>query len=172
MPNSVDVLRAKIDPVRSNQFSVTIQFPVFLGGQLATEQIKFHCQSTSLPSGTTGVVEIPFKGAVLKLAGDNTYPDWSVNVLSNKDFNIYKTIQRWREFMKSDALGTGANDLTYKSVATVEQEDGAGNVIYTCSLIGLFPTNIADISLAQGENDAAQVFDVTFAFDYILHEID
>ena len=168
MPNGVDILKAKLKPVFKNLFRVSIQFPTFLGGQLATEQIEFLCQGAAIPSGTTGTIEIPFKGTMLKLAGDNTYSDWTVSILNNQDFNIYKTIQRWRSFQKSDALGTKSNDLSYKSVATIEQLDGDENVIYTCSLIGLFPSTVAELTRGQGENDSVDIFDATFVYDMIV----
>lgn len=171
MVSTIDQFRAKISPVRGNLFNVSIQFPVFLAGKLATEQINFHCQSTVIPSGTTDVVELDFRGSKLKIAGDNTYSDWSTNILNNKDFNIYKTIQRWREYMRSDALGLRANDLTYKSIATIEQLDGAQNVIYTCVLVGIFPSAPGEITLGQGENSSVEMFDVSWSYDYILHEI-
>jgi hypothetical protein len=171
MANTIDTFRAKINPARANQFKITIQFPVFLGGKLATEQFEFHCQSTVIPSGTTGTVEIDYKGSKLKLAGDNTYASWGVTVLNNKDFNIYKTIQRWREFQRSDILGTRAPDLTYKTVATIEQLDAAETVIFTEILVGLFPTTVGDITLGQGENDSVEMFDVTFEYDYTAPEL-
>lgn len=171
MVNTIDQFRAVMNPVRPNMFNVSIAFPVFLAGQLATEQIQFLCQSTVIPSGTTDVVEVPFRGSKVKIAGDNTYPDWTVTVQNEQKFNIYKTVQRWREFSRSDILGTRANDLTYKTIATIEQLDGAQSIIYTCALIGLFPTAVGDITLGQEENSSIEIFDVTFSFDYTLSEL-
>lgn len=169
--NTIDVFRAKINPVRGNFFKVTVQFPNFLGGQLATQQFEFHCQSTVIPSGVTDEIVVPFMGSSIKVAGDNTYPDWTCTVLNNADFNIYKTIQRWREYQRSDTLGTHANDLTYKTIATIEQLDGAQNTIYTVALAGLWPKEVGDITLGQEENSSVEVFDVTFAMDYTLPEL-
>jgi len=169
--NTIDIFRTKISVVHGNLFEVFIQFPTFLGGQLATEQIKFHCRSTTIPSGTSDIIEIPYRGSSIKIYGDNSYPEWSVTILNNRDFNIYKTIQRWREFGRSDILGTRANDFTYKSVATVYQLDGAQNIIYQVALIGLFPTAPSEITLAQDENNSVETFDCSFNYDLLAPEL-
>lgn len=170
MVNTIDQFGANTNFVHGNMFRVSIQFPNFLGGALATQQMEFHCQSTVIPSGTTEVIEVPFMGSKIKIAGDNTYPDWTVTILNNKDFNIYKTVQRWREFQRSDVLGTRSNDLTYKTIATIEQLDGSQNVIFTEVLVGLWPQLVGDITLGAEENNTVEVFDVTFSMDYILPE--
>ena len=123
--NTIDQFRSQISPVRPNMFEVSIIFPPFLQGMRATEQVKWHVQSTVIPSGNTGEAIANFKGSSLKLAGDNTYADWTVTFLNNADFEIYKAVQRWREFCRSDLVGTRANDLSYKTTSTVEQLDGA-----------------------------------------------
>jgi len=166
--NTIDKLRAQYSPVKGSKFNVSIQFPVFLAGQLATEQINIFCQATTIPSGSTDMVEVFHRGSSMKIAGDNTYPDWTVTVKMNVDYNIYKTIQRWREFMRSDILGTHANDLTYKTIATIEQLDGADNVIFTEVLVGIFPTVVGDVTLGDEERSNFEIFDLTFAYDYTL----
>jgi hypothetical protein len=171
MTNNIDQFSGQIDTVHGNFFNVSILFPVFLAGQKATEQSKWLVQSTVIPSASTDEIQVFYRGVAIKVVGDNTYPDWTVNFLNKKDFEIYKAVQRWREFCRSDILGTRANDLSYKTVATIEQLDGAGNVIYTVVAVGIWPKTVGEVSLSQDETNSVERFDVTFAVDYLLPEI-
>ena len=46
------------------------------------ELTQFMVKAASFPASTIGVVEVPFRGRQLKIAGDRTYEPWSVTVLN------------------------------------------------------------------------------------------
>ena len=52
------------------------------------ELTQFMVKAASFPASTIGVVEVPFRGRQLKIAGDSTYDPWSVSVLNDEGFTI------------------------------------------------------------------------------------
>ena len=80
---------------RANQFKVTMPFPGYaaVGGE--TSDLAFLCQSTSLPGMTLTNVAVPFRGRVLNIAGDRTFNPWSVTVMNDTDFKLYRAMERW-----------------------------------------------------------------------------
>jgi len=71
---------------RSNQFKVTMPFPGYaqVGGEI--EDLAFLCRSTTIPAMNIGVVNVPFRGRQIKIAGDRTFDEWSVTVLNDTNF--------------------------------------------------------------------------------------
>ena len=68
---------------RANRFEVLIDFPAFAGGADAIRKTPFLCTSTQMPGSTLGVIEQPFRGRFLKLAGDRTFDEWTVSFLND-----------------------------------------------------------------------------------------
>ena len=47
------------------------------GGNLATLLVK----AANIPASTVGVIEVPYRGRTIKIAGDRTFEPWTVTVL-------------------------------------------------------------------------------------------
>ena len=54
---------------RPNLFEVGVTCPTGWVDQAETE-FKFLCKATSMPTQTIGSVDVPFRGRILKVAGD------------------------------------------------------------------------------------------------------
>src|SRR5690625_3835059 len=80
---------------RSNRFEVIIDFPAFAGGSDEIRKTAFLCSSAQLPGSTLGQIEQPFRGRVLKLAGDRTFDDWEVTFVNDTDFALRDAFERW-----------------------------------------------------------------------------
>ena len=80
---------------RANQFKVTLPFPGYasVGGE--TSDLAFLCSATGIPGQTVGQVAIPFRGRVLNIAGDRTFEPWTITVLNDTDFKLYRAFERW-----------------------------------------------------------------------------
>jgi len=166
---TIDEQREKMSSlIRPNRFNAKIFFPPFLDGTIATDLSTFMIEATVIPSSEMGIIEVPLAGgSKLKLAGDETFPDWSVTIKASADMPIYRAFTRWREFIKSPVAGTRANDLTYKSIVEIGLLDGVNEVVHLTELIGAFPVSVGELSLSREENDTYLRFDVTFAYDYM-----
>jgi hypothetical protein len=69
----VDDFRGKMTGggARANMYEVNVNFPAIAGGD--TELTNFMCRAAQIPGITHGVVEVPFRGRILKFPGDRTF---------------------------------------------------------------------------------------------------
>mgnify|MGYP003299770278 CR=1 FL=1 len=68
--------------VRPNMFQVDITFP----GTVEADQtlVSYMCKSAALPASNIGVIEVPFRGRTVKIAGDRTFDNWSATFINDK----------------------------------------------------------------------------------------
>jgi hypothetical protein len=152
---------------RNNQFKVTMPFPGYaqVGGEI--EDLAFLCTSTSIPAMTIGNVNVPFRGRVIKIAGDRTFASWSINVLNDTNFKLRNAFERWQNGINNMTDNEGlSNPVDYQVDVFVDQLDRNGNTLKSYTLRGAYPTSIGAIDLNYETNDAIEDFDVTFEYQY------
>jgi hypothetical protein len=153
---------------RANRFEVLVAFPAFAGTNDAIRKTAFLCSSTQLPGSTLGVIEQPFRGRVLKLAGDRTYDEWEVTFVNDTDFDIRNSFERWHNFINGYNSNTGSTiPDDYMSTVTVYQLDNNDNRIKEYTLQLAWPSVVAPIEVAQDSNDQLELFSVTFVYSDI-----
>ena len=163
----VDDFKAKLKGggARPNLFRATVNFPVYAGGDV--ELTSFMCKSAQLPASIMAVIEVPFRGRQLKIAGDRTFEPWTVTVLNDTDFSTRNAMEKWMNGMNGHTSNTGiTNPVAYQADLIVDQLDKDGSVIKTCNFRGCFPTNVAAIDLSYDTNDAIEEFTVEFQVQY------
>ena len=160
--------RLKGGGARANQFKVTMPFPGYasVGGE--TSDLSFLCTATSIPGQTLGMTEVQFRGRTLKMAGDSrTFGDWSLSVLNDTDFKIFKAFERWMNGMNNMTDNEGlTNPLDYQVDGFIDHLDRDGNSIKQYTFRGVFPTTLGDIALDYGTSNAIESFDVTLSYQY------
>jgi hypothetical protein len=152
---------------RANQFKVTLPFPGYasVGGE--TSDLAFLCSATALPGQTVGQVAIPFRGRVLNIAGDRTFEPWTITVLNDTDFKLYRAFERWMNGINNMTDNEGiANPADYQVDGFVDQLDRNGTTLKSYTYRGLYPEALANIPLSYSANDAIETFDVTFRYQY------
>jgi hypothetical protein len=152
---------------RANQFKVTLPFPGYasVGGE--TSDLAFLCSATALPGQTVGQVAIPFRGRVLNIAGDRTFEPWTITVLNDTDFKLYRAFERWMNGINNMTDNEGiANPADYQVDGFVDQLDRNGTTLKSYTYRGLYPESLANIPLSYSSNDAIETFDVTFRYQY------
>ena len=152
---------------RANQFKVTLPFPGYasVGGE--TSDLAFLCSATALPGQTVGQVAIPFRGRVLNIAGDRTFEPWTITVLNDTDFKLYRAFERWMNGINNMTDNEGiANPADYQVDGFVDQLDRNGNTLKSYTYRGLYPEVLANIPLNYATNDTIESFDVTFRYQY------
>ena len=152
---------------RANQFKVTLPFPGYasVGGE--TSDLAFLCSATGIPGQTVGQVAIPFRGRVLNIAGDRTFEPWTITVLNDTDFKLYRAFERWMNGINNMSDNEGiANPADYQVDGFVDQLDRNGTTLKSYTYRGLYPETLASIPLSYGTNDAIETFDVTFRYQY------
>ena len=152
---------------RANQFKVTMPFPGYasVGGE--TSDLAFLCQATALPGQTLGTVAVPFRGRVLNIAGDRTFNPWSVTILNDTDFKLYRAFERWMNGINNMTDNEGlTNPVDYQVDVFVDQLDRNGATLKSYTLRGAYPTTLADIDLSYSTNDAVETFTCSLQYQY------
>ena len=168
MPNIND-FKAKLagGGARANQFKVTMPFPGYaqVGGEI--EELAFLCQGTSIPAMTLGVVNVPFRGRNIKIAGDRTFEEWTVTVYNDTNFKLRNAFERWQNGINNMSDNEGlTNPVDYQVDAFIDHLDRNGNTVKSYTLRGAFPTLVGEIELDYEEKTAIETFPVTFSYQF------
>ena len=181
MPNIIDFKSKLNGGVRPNLYHVDIDFPARAIGALngATKgslmgETRYLCRSTSLPTHSQGLIEVPFRGRFLKIPGDRTFEAWTATFYNTSDFNLRAAFENWINIANQtdENIGVvGGLDALFTDV-TVRQlsKDSAGgknSVLRTYRLVDAWPTSVGAINVAFDSNDALEEFDVEFQYQYL-----
>ena len=175
MPNIIEFKSKLNGGVRPNLYQVDINFPIGVGDQKSLkEQGQYLCRSTSLPTHSQGLIEVPFRGRFLKIPGDRTFEAWTATFYNTSDFNLRAAFENWINIANQtdENIGVvGGLDALFTDV-TVRQlsKDSAGgknSVLRTYRLVDAWPTSVGAINVAFDSNDALEEFDVEFQYQYL-----
>lgn len=148
-------------------FQVQIQNPA---NAIADLKVPFMVKAAAIPSSNLGVVEVPYFGRKIKVAGDRTFEEWTVTVINDEDFLVRNAMEEWMNTINSHQDNTrdfgAASPNLYKAQAQITQFSKTGVPIREYSFDGLFPTNISAIEMSWETVDAIEEFTVTFQYDW------
>ena len=164
--SSIDRFKANISGggARANQYMVTFGS---VAGAVFEQKTQFLVKTTQLPGQTITEIPVNFRGRILNLVGDRTFNPWSITVLNDTDFKIYRGLERWMNGMNNMTDNEGlTNPVDYQVDAFVDHLDRNGNNVKSYTLRGLFPTEIGGIDLSMGEATEIETFGVTFEYQY------
>ena len=165
---------------RSSLFQVTLTNPANGVGDI---KVPFMVRASSIPAATLGVIEVPYFGRKVKMAGNRTFDNWQVTVMNDEDFLVRNAFELWSSYINShennlrdasvintlqgNLRGFGAaSPLLYKSTASVTQYSKTGAPLREYTFNGIFPIEVSTIDLDWGNTDSIQEFSVTFAYDW------
>ena len=180
---TLDDFKANVagDFARPNLFQVDLQFPSgIINNASLVELGKFTVRAANLPASQIGVIEVPFRGRVLKIAGDRTFEPWTITVQNDSKFVLRSAFELWASSIQAynenftSAAGLGdADDATgYFADMTVHQlardvKDGEKpKILKSYRFYNVFPRAIAAIDLDFGNNDAIEEFTVELQTQY------
>ena len=116
---------------RPNQFEVSIpnlpdaaknSSPAATWGSEEQEDFTIMCKGAQLPASTIASIDVPFRGRILKVAGDRTIENWTVTVINDENFNIRNAMEAWMNAIARLSNNTGAvNPSSYMTDAFVYQ---------------------------------------------------
>ena len=108
---------------RANLFEVVLTFPdVAQPDSAVLEKARFLVKGANLPASNVAQIEVPFRGRVLKIAGDRTFDSWTVTVINDTDFAIRSAFERWSNTINRLSDNTGlTNPADYQADAYVYQ---------------------------------------------------
>ena len=155
------------------------------GDNQESDTFKFLCKAAQLPASNISPIDIPFRGRILKVAGDRTYEVWSTTIINDENFLIRDAFEKWIEGMSKNSNATGATDpgsyMTYALVHQLGRGADAGpsstsasssvsgtqiTPLKTYTFFDIFPTEISAIDLSYENTDAIEEYTVTFQVQY------
>jgi hypothetical protein len=167
---------------KPNMFAIDIVWPGDLGtgnpGATGEDKnlVDLLCKSAALPASQLGVIEVPFRGRTVKIAGDRTFDTWSPTFFNDKDMAIRAYFEQWLEsmnthngnnapkFRPNNSDGYMAAALRVKQLEKNSTE--RGSIIREYTLHHAFPTNVSQIDLGYDSNDQISEFSVEFQYSY------
>jgi hypothetical protein len=145
---------------RANLFEVSISFPTTLTGNNADLE-RFMVKAAALPASNLGPIDVPFRGRILKIAGDRTFDTWTVTVLNDTNFTLRHAFEDWINQINNVGDATGLiTPASYMKDAYVTQLDRDGSVLRTYKFHDIFPTNVSAIELSYESTDTIEEFTV------------
>ena len=169
---------------RPNLFECSIpSFPSGItgAGQLwnkaAQKDFRFLCKAAQLPASTVAEIPVPFRGRILKVAGDRTFEPWTVTIINDEDFNLRSAFEGWMNSINDLSHATGiTNPSSYmtnafvvqlgrgkaRNAKTHPQNNKNQQVLRSYKFTGIFPTEVGAIDLSYDSTDTIEEFTVTF----------
>ena len=147
---------------RPNLFEVELAFPTEVGVDNDTlQKARFLVKAAALPASTVAPIDVPFRGRVLKIAGDRTFETWTITVINDVDFSIRSAFEKWMNTINKMNDGTGLTDPeAYQADAYVYQLARDGGILRSYHFYDVFPTNISTIDLSYETTDTIEEFTV------------
>ena len=152
---------------RANLFEVVLTFPdVAQPDSAVLDKARFLVKGANLPASNVAQIEVPFRGGVLKIAGDRTFDSWTVTVINDTDFAIRSAFERWSNTINRLSDNTGlTNPADYQSDAYVYQLDRDGSTLRSYRFYDTFPTQVGPIELSY-DAQGIQEFTVELQVQY------
>ena len=166
---------------RPNMFEVNITLPeqIAPNGDIS-QDMRFLVKGAEIPAAIIGNIPVPFRGRVLPVAGDRTFPTWTVTVINDAQFNIRDAMEQWSNLINDLQFDVGdINPADYQTKAEVfqlsRQSQGSGGqsagkggeiiqTLRTYNFEGIYPTEVSAIALDYGATDQVEEFQVTFNY--------
>ena len=140
------------------------------------EKVTFLAATASLPSSELDLVEIPYFGRRIRIAGERLFKDWTITIMNDEDFKLRDMFESWSNKINahvSNRQDSPPGDLLDYKVDSVEVlqygKTGPGvdsGVIRSYQFFGMFPLRVEQIPLDWGRGNTIETFDVTFMYDY------
>ena len=129
---TIDDFKANVagDFARPNLFQVDLNFPSGIINNSSLINLgKFTVRAANLPASQVGVIEVPFRGRVLKIAGDRTFEPWTITVQYDSQFALRSAFELWassiqaynENFTSASGLGDADDASGYFSDMVVHQ---------------------------------------------------
>ena len=162
---------------RPNLFECELSFPpeALLAATAEDLSLKtrFLVKAANLPASTLGIIDVPFRGRNLKIAGDRTFDPWTITVINDSDFLIRTAFERWMNLINKHEDAAGKIDPSHYQTEAVVKQFGralttgttptskvAIPVLKQYKFYGVFPTSVSAIDLSYDSSDTIEEFTV------------
>ncbi len=148
-------------------------------GDTATA-FTYLCKAAALPASNIAQIDVPFRGRILKVAGDRTFDTWTTTIINDEDFKLRTSFEQWMNQISKLDNNTGAtNPSSYMTDAYVYQlgrgqsrfstenaDADSVQPLRTYKFFDIFPTNVSQIDLSYDTSDTIEEYTVEFQVQY------
>tara|TARA_Y100000004_G_C8848526_1_gene383710 strand:+ start:309 stop:884 length:576 start_codon:yes stop_codon:yes gene_type:complete len=139
---------------------------------------KYLCKAAQIPASTVASIDVPFRGRILKVAGDRTFETWTITVINDEDYKIRKYFEGWMQRIAQYADASGLSKPgSYMESAKVKQlgrkettesaAEGSGlEVLATYTFHDIFPISLGAIQLNYESTNVIEEFQVELQVNY------
>ncbi len=181
---------------RPNLFEVAIDnIPSFANDLWQDEKtdFRFLCKAANLPASNVAPIDVPFRGRILKVAGDRTFDPWTITVINDEDWAIRTAFEGWMNGISKLDNNSGTTSPTSYMVDADVYQLGHGEtaisghkntdfngpsggisgkgestaaVLRQYKFLSIWPSNISEIALSYETGDTIEEFTVEFQVQY------
>jgi len=152
------------------------------------DTFKFLCKAAALPASNIAPIDVPFRGRILKVAGDRTFDTWTITIINDEDFKLRSAFELWmNNISKLDNNSGATSPGSYMTDAFVHQlgrgydkgrfsktNNGGTDAtletnitpLRTYKFHGIFPTSVSPIDLSYDSSDTIEEYTVEFQVQY------
>lgn len=165
-------------------------FKVEIPGFFNKDTFSYLCKAAAVPASVVASIDVPFRGRILKVAGDRTFEPWTITVINDEDFAIRKKFEEWMQeiaqysdasgysdpqgYMKNALvthLGRSHGQSTDKDKSSngsdLSHYEGNGlSPIAHYTFFSIFPTNLSAIELNYESTNVIEEFQVEMQVNY------
>ena len=136
---------------------------------------QYMCKATQVPASTIGMIEVPYFGRNIKIAGDSReFTQLTTTVVNDEGMVLKRELETWMQdfnHASDNTAKTGylGNRSSYTETLTLTsfKKDGAED--QTWEFKGCWPSNISAIDLNWDTIDTLQEIVVDWQYDYFTH---
>lgn len=175
MGKILDLKQALGPGARANKYRLHFHIPNAVPKTMDIQTVDTLAIVSSFPQKTIGMIETFNQGRKLVLPGDTSYPNtWTVEVYNTEEHNFRRAILEWMRSIDhfQDNMHSGMPIEVMTDMA-VSQLDSAMNETVRYTFHGVFPQDVAEISLGDDQQDTITRTAVTFAYtDWVVADGD
>ena len=135
------------------------------------------CKAAQMPASTIAEIPVPFRGRILKVAGDRTFEPWTVTIINSENYDLRHAFEMWMHAVSDLTTNTGVtNPASYMTNASI-RHFGRGNQLASTSnpdsnktntitraytVEGIWPSEVSAIDVSYDSTDTIEEFTVTF----------
>jgi hypothetical protein len=167
MAFDLDSFRNKMQDggARPSLFEMEINFPL-AGSGVNTENARFLTKVSEIPGSSVGVIEVPYFGRKLKIAGDRTFATLSVTILNDEAYALRAKFEQWMDKIARHEVAVGSTRLDFYQVdLALRQLKRSGGMSAEYIFVSAFPTALGTIAL-DWSSEAIEEYTVEFQYQY------
>lgn len=168
MSTRIEQVRSLEDPAKVFQYRLTISpLPSVIAG-ITSEELNLRVNSVDLPGFTIEQTQVTYAGGwTVNYPGRRVWDyTWNTEITEAISGKVYKALRTWAALCYNPETGLAAPSSLVKSTGLIELLDGDGKVTMSTRIQGIFPQQVASVSLDRASSEAVRI-PVTWSFDYI-----